>query len=281
MTKYKNKTGNTLPDLSKILNDAGKAVAGVGTALSKGLEGTGAAMGSALSKEPYLVTESNKLPVTGATQIGGGKEESGISLTPTIDSPAKSAAANKPELHVSAKNAADKLEAWEGKRPAQYTPSYEGELRELVSLLTGMDFSYDPETDAAYKLVRDQVRKNARIAMEDTLGKALSKTGGYSNSYGQTAAQTAYANELYKSVDYIPELYSAAYDRFESERDAIGESIELLSKLDGAEFDKYTEIMKQYLDEGEMLLDNYHWADEEEFDRFLDYAELLDKITRI
>jgi len=185
-----------------------------------------------------------------------------------------------PKQLVDSLSALNDVKAWKEDRPKAPKAEYSDDIRKLVATLTGMDFSYDPTTDPAYKLMRDENRRNARLAMEDTLGKALSMTGGYSNTYASGAAQQAYGRELSKNLDIIPELYSAAYDRFSDERDYLGESIELLSKLDDGEFEKYNTLLKQYLSEGDMLLDNYKWASEEEYDRFLDYVELLHKVTQ-
>ncbi|MBQ2730154.1 MAG: LysM peptidoglycan-binding domain-containing protein [Clostridia bacterium] len=181
---------------------------------------------------------------------------------------------------ITSGSAAKDIEKWKDSRPASYKNSYSDKIKELVSTLSGMDFSYEPENDLAYRLIRDENRKNARFAMEDALGKALSLTGGYSNSYGLSAAQQAYADELSETVAMIPELYKAAYDRFDNERDHISDSIKLLSDLDDAEFDKYNDMLKQYLTEGKTLFDNYESLSKEEFDRFLDYAEFLQKASK-
>ncbi|MBR6676342.1 MAG: LysM peptidoglycan-binding domain-containing protein [Clostridia bacterium] len=316
MTTYKIRSGDTLSSIAKMYNTTVDAIASANGIQNKNVIYAGATLNIPSEEgDAGYITESNRLPLTGASRedvISGffndnssgssDKSEGGVDNNsqngngfPSIGNalgnqlsdnaikktPAQESLENKPSTTRTPAQALEKYREWEGRRPEGYSSPYTDDIRSLMSSLTGMDFSYDPETDIAYKLIRDEVRRNARLAMEDTLGKAFSKTGGYSNSYGQVAAQSAYADELSKSIEYIPELYSAAYDRYDSDRDAVEDSIELLTKLDSSEFEKYSELLKHYMDEGEMLLESYRLEDEEAFDRFLDYAELLDKVYRM
>ncbi len=244
MTTHKIQSGDTLTSIAKKYNTTVDEIASLNSIKNKNLIYTGDVL--KIPDESGTVTQSNSLAVNGYREGS------------TLDGIAK----------------------WKDERPASYKNNYSNEIKGLLSDLTGMDFSYDPENDLAYKLIRDENRKAARLAMEDTMGRATAMTGGYLNTYAQGAAQQAYSGELSKTADYIPELYEAAYDRFSDERDSLSDSIKLLSDLDSKEFDKYTALMKQYLSEGEMLFDNYKWESEEEFDRFLDYTELITKLSK-
>ena len=172
-------------------------------------------------------------------------------------------------------SARDDLDSWRDRRPDDYSSSYTDEINSLVESLLGMEFSYDMESDPLFSLSRDQYLKNARLAMEDTLGKATAMTGGYGNSYALGAAQQAYNNELSGFSELIPELYEAAYDRFSDERETTMDSISILSGLDEAEFEKYIDIYKEYISEGELYSDNLNTLLEEDFDRYIDYSKLL------
>ena len=82
-------------------------------------------------------------------------------------------------------------------------------------------FSYDPNEDPVYRAYRRQYTRLGKLAMEDTVGKAAALTGGYGNSYAETAGQQAYGQYLQKLGDTIPTLYSAAYDRYLAEGEAL------------------------------------------------------------
>jgi len=169
------------------------------------------------------------------------------------------------------------ISKWQKERPMEYHNTYSKEIDSLLDELLGKNFEYDPLSDAAFLNIRDERVKNARLAMEDTMGRAAALTGGYSNSYAQGAANQAYNSALGDISELIPELYSAAYDRYADEREGLADSIKLLSDMSDGEFDRYTEMMKLYLSEGEMLWDNYKDLTDAEFERFLDYASLLQK----
>lgn len=82
-------------------------------------------------------------------------------------------------------------------------------------------FSYDPQKDPAYKLYKEQYLEQGRLAMEDAQGRAAALTGGYGNSYAETAGQQAYQSYVQKLAAVLPELYEKAYDRYESEGEAL------------------------------------------------------------
>lgn len=252
MKTYKIQSGDTLSAIAKKYNTSVDAIAAANGIKNKNLIYTGDTLSipdSAYGGTVNEITVSNKIPVT---------ENKGISSD----------------------RAMDDIKKWQSQRPEIPKNSYTDDIRDLIGDITGMEFSYDPTKDIAYKLINEENRKNARLAMEDAMGRALSLTGGYANTFASGAAQQAYGAELSKSVQYIPELYEAAYSRFDDERDALSDAVKLLTDLDSAEFDKYTALMKQYLSEGEMLFDNYEWQSKEEFDRFLDYAEFLEKAAK-
>jgi len=255
MTTYKIKAGDTLTSIAKKYDTTVDSIAKANNIKNKNLIYAG---------------DTLNIPPSSAT-VG----PDGISV---VSTPYYSA--YKTEGAVSDEIKKD-IGDWEKKRPAGYKPSYDDEILAMLDKLEREEFSYDPFEDEAFKLMYDAGRRNASLAMEDTLGKALTKTGGYANSYALGASQQAYSEALGEVSDYIPELYEAAYDRFSDNRDALIESIELLWEMDEDEFERYADMMKLYLSEGEMLWDNYKDASKEDFDRFIDYTALLQKAAKV
>ena len=83
------------------------------------------------------------------------------------------------------------------------------------------DFSYDLEADPFYRQYKQQYMNMGRLAMEDSIGVASSLTGGYGNSYAQTAGQQTYQGYLQQLSNVMPELYGMAYDRYQAEGQAL------------------------------------------------------------
>ena len=79
------------------------------------------------------------------------------------------------------------------------------------------EFSYDVNKDKLYQQYRDLYSQMGRGAMEDTMGQAAALTGGYGSTYSQNAGQQAYNSYLQKLNEVVPELYNAAYNRYNQE----------------------------------------------------------------
>lgn len=78
-------------------------------------------------------------------------------------------------------------------------------------------FSYDVGSDPLYQQYKDRYVQQGQTAMRDTMGQAAALTGGYGSSYAQGVGQQTYDRYMQGLTDKIPELYSAAYSRYQDE----------------------------------------------------------------
>lgn len=83
------------------------------------------------------------------------------------------------------------------------------------------DFRYNAEEDPLYQQYRDQYTTLGKTAMRDTMGQAAALTGGYGSTYAQQAGQQSYDAYLARLNDMLPELYGAAYNRYQDEGNAL------------------------------------------------------------
>jgi len=111
--------------------------------------------------------------------------------------------------------------------------------------------------------------------MLDAMGKAASLTGGMGNSYAQSVGQQAYGNYMQDLAQVIPKLYEAAYGRYTAEGDQLHDQIKLLSSLENDQWDRYNDMLENYLKEGKFLFDKYDTMSNADYEKFLDYMELL------
>lgn len=111
---------------------------------------------------------------------------------------------------------------------------YQKAMQSAQALLDRPDFSYDPSADPLYRAAKDQYVRQGRQAMEDTLGRTASLSGGYASSYAQTQATQAYDDQLTRLASLLPDYYErarAAYDREGDKlRDELGTAIGLYDK---------------------------------------------------
>ena len=99
----------------------------------------------------------------------------------------------------------------------------------LKELLRGDEFKYDVNGDELYRKYRDAYEREGRLAMKDVMGKAASLTGGYGNSYAETAGRAARDEYAARAADRIPELYELALERYRRGREELRDNYELLA----------------------------------------------------
>lgn len=102
-----------------------------------------------------------------------------------------------------------------GYKPPEYQSKWQDQLNDIFTQIQNrQDFAYDVDADALYKQYKDQYTRNGRMAMEDTMGKAATMTGGYGNSYAQNVGQQAYQGYMQGLNEVIPELYQLALEKY-------------------------------------------------------------------
>lgn len=159
------------------------------------------------------------------------------------------------------------------KRP-EYAGRYDQALNQaLDALMQQPSFRYRLDGDALYKRYRDSAVKNGQLAMEDTLGQAAALTGGYGNSYAQSAGQQAYARQLDALGDRIPELYTLAMEQYRLQSQGLKDKYNLLLGADSRDYGRYTDSLAAWQKEADRLLEAYRTQ------RKLDYQTYRDDIA--
>lgn len=113
-------------------------------------------------------------------------------------------------LGASSKSSVDRTNKWEEQLKSIYDQNINREK-----------FSYDMNADALYKQYAQQYEQNAKLAMQDTVGQVSALTGGYGNSYAQTAGQAVYNQQMSGMNDKALELYQMALNQYNAEGDRL------------------------------------------------------------
>lgn len=143
-----------------------------------------------------------------------------------------------------AKAALDRVLA---EKPGSYTSRWDRELDALYDQIAERKaFSYDLGSDPMYRQYREQYQSAGRLAMENTMGRAASLTGGYGSSYSQQAGQQAYNGYLQKLNEAVPELYAQARSQYDREGAALSERYALLGSREKSDYDRYRDQMSDY-----------------------------------
>lgn len=123
-----------------------------------------------------------------------------------------------------------------------YTGSYDGEIKRLYELIAGREgFKYEPSADPVYRAYRDSYEKQGKMAMRDSIAQSAHLTGGYGSSYGQSLGQQQYGSYLEKLGALMPELYSAALERYRTEGDSLSAQLSAAKAMDNVEYQRYSD----------------------------------------
>ncbi len=111
---------------------------------------------------------------------------------------------------ASSKSSVDRTNKWEEQLQSIYDQN-----------INRGKFSYDMNADALYKQYAQQYEQNAKLAMQDTVGQVSALTGGYGNSYAQTAGQAVYNQQMSGLNDKALQLYQMALNQYNAEGDRL------------------------------------------------------------
>lgn len=105
----------------------------------------------------------------------------------------------------------------QSRKPASFTYN-DKQLKKLYNdAMNRKDFSFDLNGNAFYNQYKDKFTKQGQLAMTDTVGQVAAASGGYGNSYAQTAGQQVYQNNLDQLSDIVPDLYNLAFQQYQYE----------------------------------------------------------------
>ena len=150
------------------------------------------------------------------------------------------------------------LEQQMAQKPGAYQSQWQNSLNEAMNkILNREKFSYDLNGDALYNQYKDRYIQQGKQAMQDTMGSASALTGGYGNSWAQSAGQQAYHGYLQGLNDKVPELYQMALDKYNMEGQDLLNQYGLLSDREGQDYGRYRDALSDYLTERNFLTDRY------------------------
>ena len=160
-------------------------------------------------------------------------------------------------------------------KPGDYQSQYQGQLENLYNQIMNRDpFTFDLNGDMLYNQYKDQYTQLGQQAMMDTMNQAAMMTGGYGNSYAQTAGQQAYQSYLTQLNNIVPDLYQMAYDRYNQAGDELRDKLSLTQGLEDAAYGKYRDTVSDWNTERDYANSEY-WnqynADYSNYSNMLNY----------
>lgn len=170
-------------------------------------------------------------------------------------------------------------------KPGAYQSTWEGQLNDKIAqILNREKFSYDLNGDALYQQYKDQYTTQGKLASMDVMGQAAAMTGGYGNSYAQTAGQQAYQGYLQQLNAVVPELYGMALDQYNREGQELYDQAGLMAQMEDQEYGRYRDQLSDYYTDLNYLTENARYMSETEYKKALDdfnikYGAYRDDVT--
>ena len=150
-----------------------------------------------------------------------------------------------------------------------YSGSYDSEIKSIYDkIVNRKGFKYEYSSDPVYGAYRDSYIKQGRLAMKDSTAQAADLTGGYGSSYAQRVGQQQYGAYLEKLNQVMPELYSAAYERYMAEGDRLNAQLNAAGGLADREYQRYA-------DEQQRLSEKEQFEYKKQADAFANLYELI------
>lgn len=164
-------------------------------------------------------------------------------------------------------------------KPADYQSQYKQQLDDLYNqVMNRPKFQYDLNGDMLYQQYKDQYMTQGKQAMQDTMSQAAALTGGYGNSYANTAGNQAYQGYLQQLNAMVPELYQMALNQYTQEGQDLQNRYNLTSDLEDKAYGKYRDTVSDWQNEREFANTDY-WnkynADYSDFQNMLNYWNQL------
>jgi hypothetical protein len=157
-------------------------------------------------------------------------------------------------------------------KPGDYHSRWAGQLDSIMGKIAGRKpFEYDINADALYQQAAERYAHLGKIGMEDAIGKSSALTGGYGNSFAQSAGQQAYAESLNDLNNMIPQFYQMALDKYIMEGNQLSEQYGMISDRESMDYGRYRDSISDW------MLERDHLADRYDFERKFDYSKYKDE----
>lgn len=154
--------------------------------------------------------------------------------------------------------------------------TYDEQIRDIYNRIANRgEFAYDVGNDPLYSQYRDKYVKQGQTAMKDAMGQAAALTGGYGSTYSQQVGQQVYNAYLDKLNDVIPELYNAAYGRYQDEGNELYKRYSMLGDLANDEYGKWRDSVSDARYADETAYERQRYADAQSYERQQDAYSTL------
>ena len=177
------------------------------------------------------------------------------------------------------------LQNQQANKPGAYQSQFQTGMNDLMGQIQNRPkFQYDVNADALYQQVAQNYMQQGQKAMMDTMGQAAALTGGYGNSYAETAGQQAYNNHLLGLTEMVPQFQQMALQQYQMEGDELMDRYALMQQQEETAYGRYQDDLNRYYAELDRLQAAYDNERDYDYGRFsdernFDYGKYMDDLN--
>lgn len=163
------------------------------------------------------------------------------------------------------------LQNQQANKPGEYLSQFQTGLNDLAGQIQNRDkFQYDVNSDALYQQVAQNYLQQGQRAMMDTMGQAAALTGGYGNSYAQTAGQQMYNQHLLGLAELVPQYQQMALQQYQLQGEELMKQYNLMLQQEESAYARYQDDINRYYAELDRLQNAYDNERDYDYGRFSD-----------
>lgn len=129
-----------------------------------------------------------------------------------------------------------------------YQSEYTGKINDLANQYQNNKFNWSAEGSSDYQAQKDYYQREGQRAQENMQGAYSANTGGYTNSYAQSAGQRAYAQAMDELAQKIPALRESAMQDWSRQQEQTLNQISMLKGFDDTAYQQYRDKVSDYYD---------------------------------
>lgn len=129
-----------------------------------------------------------------------------------------------------------------------YNSSYMNSINKLADKYVNNKFDYDVNSDSTYQSYSDKYKREGAKAQENVQGTYSANTGGYINSYAQTAGLRTYGEYMDELAEKIPSLKNEKMQSWQQEQENTLNQIGVLQGLDDIQYQKFRDKLQDSYD---------------------------------
>ena len=121
--------------------------------------------------------------------------------------------------------------------------TYTSDLASIVDQIKNREkFSYDFSQDPMFMNMLASSMAQGKTAMKDSIAQSSALTGGYGNTWAQTAGQQAYNQYIQSAYENLPAYYQLALDAYNQEENSLMQKFSMLYDLDNTEYARLVDL---------------------------------------